>query len=282
MIRLVNAELLKLRRRWASYVVLGVLLGLMALVYLLIGLTSRGSEVSDQVLRFPGAYSVINQFVFGLGSLLAVSYAAAVGGADWNWGVLRVIVARGEGRSRYVLAKYVGVAIACAIGVVIAYTVGVVLTMLSASLAGGSAGDPFAGGGGATMLRSVGYGTFVLLERAAIGFAVAMLMRSQVAGVVVGIVLYLGESILSTILVVINLRGEGLARLQVQDTQWFQFLPFSIGDSVLSAAAPSIGNDVSSMLLQPVSLGVAVAATAVYLVLALGVAMLATERAEIA
>ncbi len=282
MIRLVNAELLKLRRRWASYVVLGVLLGLMALVYLLIGLTSRGSEVSDQVLRFPGAYSVINQFVFGLGSLLAVSYAAAVGGADWNWGVLRVIVARGEGRSRYVLAKYIGVAIACAIGVVIAYTVGVVLTMLSASLAGGSAGDPFAGGGGATMLRSVGYGTFVLLERAAIGFAVAMLMRSQVAGVVVGIVLYLGESILSTILVVINLRGEGLARLQVQDTQWFQFLPFSIGDSVLSAAAPSIGNDVSSMLLQPVSLGVAVAATAVYLVLALGVAMLATERAEIA
>ena len=282
MIRLVNAELLKLRRRWASYVVLGVLLGLMALVYLLIGLTSRGSEVSDQVLRFPGAYSVINQFVFGLGSLLAVSYAAAVGGADWNWGALRVIVARGEGRSRYVLAKYVGVAIACAIGVVIAYTVGVVLTMLSASLAGGSAGDPFAGGGGATMLRSVGYGTFVLLERAAIGFAVAMLMRSQVAGVVVGIVLYLGESILSTILVVINLRGEGLARLQVQDTQWFQFLPFSIGDSVLSAAAPSIGNDVSSMLLQPVSLGVAVAATAVYLVLALGVAMVATERAEIA
>ena len=282
MIRLVNAELLKLRRRWASYVVLGVLLGLMALVYLLIGLTSRGSEVSDQVLRFPGAYSVINQFVFGLGSLLAVSYAAAVGGADWNWGVLRVIVARGEGRSRYVLAKFIGVAIACAIGVVIAYTVGVVLTMLSASLAGGSAGDPFAGGGGATMLRSVGYGTFVLLERAAIGFAVAMLMRSQVAGVVVGIVLYLGESILSTILVVINLRGEGLARLQVQDTQWFQFLPFSIGDSVLSAAAPSIGNDVSSMLLQPVSLGVAVAATAVYLVLALGVAMLATERAEIA
>ena len=282
MIRLVNAELLKLRRRWASYVVLGVLLGLMALVYLLIGLTSRGSEVSDQVLRFPGAYSVINQFVFGLGSLLAVSYAAAVGGADWNWGVLRVIVARGEGRSRYVLAKYIGVAIASAIGVVIAYTVWVVLTMLSASLAGGSAGDPFAGGGGATMLRSVGYGTFVLLERAAIGFAVAMLMRSQVAGVVVGIVLYLGESILSTILVVINLRGEGLARLQVQDTQWFQFLPFSIGDSVLSAAAPSIGNDVSSMLLQPVSLGVAVAATAVYLVLALGVAMLATERAEIA
>jgi len=40
--------------------------------------------------------------------------------------------------------------------------------------------------------------------------------------------------------------------------------------------------NVSSMLLRPVSLGVAVAATAVYLVLALGVAMLATERAEIA
>lgn len=229
-----------------------------------------------------GAYSVINQFVFGLGSLLAVSYAAAVGGADWNWGVLRVIVARGEGRSRYILAKFIGIALACTIGVVIAYVAGILLTMLSASLAGGSAGDPFASNGGGTLARSVGYGTFVLLERAAIGFAVAMIMRSQVAGVVVGIVLYLGESILSTILVVINLRGDGLSGLQTQDTQWFQFLPFSIGDSVLSAAAPSIGNDVSSMLLQPVALGTALAVTAVYLVVALGVAMLATERAEIA
>ncbi len=285
MIRLLGAELLKLRRRWASYVVLGVLLLLMLLVYVLIGLTSErgGGVATNLVIRFPSAYAVIDQFIFGLGSLLAVSYAAAIGGADWNWGVLRVIVARGEGRSRYILAKFLGLAIACTVGVLIAYATGILLTFVGAALAGSSAGDPFAGDGTTTLARSLVYGTFVLLQRAAIGFAVAVLLRSQVAGVVVGIVLYIGESILSTVLVAITFGGSALRGLPTtHDSQWFQFLPFSIGDSVLSAASASVGGDLSRMLLEPVATGTAAAATAVYLVLALAVAMIATERAEIA
>jgi ABC-type transport system involved in multi-copper enzyme maturation permease subunit len=286
MTRLLGAELLKLRRRWASYVVLGVLLVLMTLVYVLIGLTSPrgGGLAANLVIRFPSAYAVINQFIFGLGSLLAVSYAAAIGGADWNWGVLRVIIARGEGRSRYIALKFLGLAIACTIGVLIAYAAGIALTFLGAALAGSSPGDPLAGEGAATLVRSLVFGTFVLLERAAIGFAVAVLLRSQVAGVVVGIVLYIGESILATILVAISFGGSALRGLDTtHDSQWFQFLPFSIGDSVLAAATPaSISGDISRMLLEPVALAPAALAVAVYLVGALILAMAATERAEIA
>ena len=285
MMRLLGAELLKLRRRWASYVVLGVLLVLMTLVYVLIGLTSPrgGGLAANLVIRFPSAYAVINQFIFGLGSLLAVSYAAAIGGADWNWGVLRVIVARGEGRSRYIAVKFLGLAIACTVGVLIAYAAGIALTFLGAALAGSSAGDPLAGEGTATLVRSLVFGTFVLLQRAAIGFAVAVLLRSQVAGVVVGIVLYIGESILSTVLVAISFGGSAFRSLETHDSQWFQFLPFSIGDSVLSAAtSSSASGDLSRMLLEPVALGAAAFAVGVYLVGALVVAMVATERAEIA
>jgi len=285
MMRLLGAELLKLRRRWASYVVLGVLLVLMTLVYVLIGLTSPrgGGLAANLVIRFPSAYAVINQFIFGLGSLLAVSYAAAIGGADWNWGVLRVIVARGEGRSRYIAVKFLGLAIACTVGVLIAYAAGIALTFLGAALAGSSAGDPLAGEGTATLVRSLVFGTFVLLQRAAIGFAVAVLLRSQVAGVVVGIVLYIGESILSTVLVAISFGGSAFRSLETHDSQWFQFLPFSIGDSVLSAAtSSSASGDLSRMLLEPVALGAAAFAVAVYLVGALILAMAATERAEIA
>jgi hypothetical protein len=285
MTRLLGAELLKLRRRWASYVVLGVLLVLMTLVYVLIGLTSPrgGGLASNLIIRFPSAYAVINQFIFGLGSLLALSYAAAIGGADWNWGVLRVIVARGEGRSRYIAIKFLGLAIACTLGVLIAYACGIVLTFLGAALAGSSPGDPLAGEGATTLVRSLVFGTFVLLERAAIGFAVAVLLRSQVAGVVVGIVLYIGESILSTVLIAISFGGSAFRGIETHDSQWFQFLPFSIGDSVLSAAAPSsISGDIGRMLLEPVALGPAALAVAVYLVGALVIAMIATERAEIA
>jgi len=285
MIGLVNAELLKLRRRWASYVVLLVLLVLMTLVYVLIGLTSPrgGGMVTNLVIQFPSAYAVINQFIFGLGSLLAVSYAAAIGGADWNWGVLRVIVARGEGRSRYIFAKFLGIAIACTIGVLIAYAAGIVLTFLGAALAGTSAGDPLAGAGGTTLLHSLVSGVFVLLQRAAIGFAVAVLLRSQVAGVVVGIVLYIGENILSTILLAITFGSSVLSGLDTHGSQWFQFLPFSIGDSVLSAATPSsISGDLSRAALEPVALVPAALAVGLYLLGALVVAMVATERAEIA
>lgn len=283
MIRLVGAELLKLRRRWASYVVLGVLVGLMALVYLLIGaLSSRDGGVgTNLILRFPQAYGVVNQFVFGLGSLLAVAYAAAIGGADWNWGVLRVVVARGEGRSRYVLAKAVGIAIVLVIGALIAYAAGVAFTLGAAQIAGASAGAPFGASGTDALWKSLVFGVFVLLQRAAIGYAVAVLTRSQVAGVVVGIILFLGESILSTILTVLTFGGSILSA-EPRDTQWFQYLPFSIGDSVLGAAAPSLPGDAGDLLLAPVSLGQGLVVTGAYLVAALLIAAIATERAEIA
>lgn len=284
MIRLVGAELLKLRRRWASYVVLGVLVGLMALIYLLIGLVSRdggGSTGAGLVLRFPDAYGVINQFVFGLGSLLAVAYAAAIGGADWTWGVLRVVVARGEGRSRYILAKAFGIAIMLVLGTLLAYAAGVALTFVAAGLAGVSAGTALGTVGTETLWKSLALGTFVLLQRAAIGYAVAVLTRSQVAGVVVGIILYLGESILATVLTVMTI-GRGFTGAVQHDTQWFQYLPFSIGDSVMNAAAASLPGDLSDALLRPVPLEPALVATALYLVAALAIAALATERAEIA
>jgi hypothetical protein len=130
---------------------------------------------------------------------------------------------------------------------------------------------------------SLALGTFVLLQRAAIGYAVAVLTRSQVAGVVVGIILFLGESILATILTVMSIgRGFSGGGLVQRETQWYQYLPFSIGDSVLSAAASSLPGDLSEALLRPVPLEQAVIVTGVYLVVALAVAALATERAEIA
>ncbi|MEA2623262.1 MAG: type transport system permease protein [Chloroflexota bacterium] len=283
MIGMVRAELLKIRRRWASYIVLGVLIGLMALIFLLAAaLGGRGRGGDDLVARFPLAYGVINQFVFGLGSLLAVAYAAAVAGADWSWGIMRVVVARGEGRGRYIVAKAVGFGIALFVGVLIAYLAGILLTYISAAIADTSAGDPVAGSGLSTLFRSIGYGFLVLAQRAAIGFAVAIVLRSQLAGVVIGIVLYIGEQILSGILIFASVRqlqstGGGLDTL---GTQWYQFLPFSIGDSVISAGA-SIPSANANSLLQPVPLPSALAATAIYLVIAIGIAALVTRRAEI-
>ncbi len=279
--RLLAAETLKLRRRWASYLVLGILIGLMALIYLLIGsMAGGGPSGASAVLRFPNSYGFINQFVFGLGSLLAVAYAAAIAGADWNWGVFRVIVARGESRTRYVIIKFLAVAIFLVMGILIAYAAGIALTLLAGTMSGAAVGDPLSRGGAEDLARSLGFGSLVVAERAAIGFAVAMLLRSQLAGVVTGIVLFIGEQILATVILFTTLSGTGFGGdLGPIGPEWFQFLPFSIGDSVLSEA-PSIGDGPES-LLNPVPLELGIVVTLLYLLGSLLVAAVSAERSQI-
>ena len=208
------------------------------------------------------------------------------GGADWNWGVIRVVIARGESRGGYILVKALGIAIALFIAVLIAYLAGIVLTYVAAALAHTQAGNPFSSGSLERLVRTIATGYLVLIERAAIGFGVAVLLRSQLAGVVVGIVLYIGETILAGVLLAITLSsrfgGPGISRrgLDTIGTQWFQFLPFNIGNSVLNSGATS-PNDITSALLQPVELNLALLVTVVYLVVALAIAVITTERAEI-
>jgi len=280
--RLVRAELLKLRRRWATYIVLGIVMVLMAVVYLLIGLLGGGSRsgAAGMVTGFPAAYGIINQFVFGLGSLLAVAYAAAIVGADWSFGVMRVFIARGESRTRYVLAKAIGLAIVLAVGVVVAYAVGMALSALASTLLGQPIGQPFGERGLHDLTLSLLLGGYVLIQRAALGFAVAMVLRSQLAGVVVGIVLFIAEPILSAILFALSVGGNLRQALDAPDVQWYQFLPFSIGDSAIAAASTT--SDTGGFQFTPVPLETALVAVSIYLVVSVGVAMLSLRRAEVA
>jgi ABC-type transport system involved in multi-copper enzyme maturation permease subunit len=284
-VRMLSAELLALRQRAATYVVLAVLLVVMALIYLIVGLTQIGDTTSpaNQLLRFPGAYAGIAQMVFGLGGLLGVVYAAAVAGADWNWGIPRLVIGRGESRLVYVLAKAAAVAIVLAIGVLIAYAAGIGLVYVAAALSGQAAGSPFAGSGPADLVESLALGYPVLLERSAIAFAVAVLLRSQLAGIVVGIVLYIGEGILRSILLGLALAQRGLRDLEPFGPEWYQYLPFSIGDSLLTRIGDGASTDrgFEGFFLRPVPLEVAFAGVALYLLAAMGIAIVSVWRAEI-
>jgi ABC-type transport system involved in multi-copper enzyme maturation permease subunit len=289
-VRLIAAELLAMRKRAATYVVLGVLLAVMALIFILAGLTGGGDDGPGlaQVLTFPNAYSLLGQFVFGLGSLMAVAYAAAIAGGDWNWGIPRLVISRGESRIAYVLAKAAALAIVLAIGVVIAYVVGIVLVFAAAALSGTSAGNPVGGGSLEQLVESFALGYPVLLERAAIAFAVAILLRSQLAGIVIGIVLYIGEGIAAAILFAVSFGarfGSG-SGFEPVGPEWYQYLPFSVGDSVLAEIGPEQlpggGGGFEDLLLRPVPFEVAVASVAVYGIVAIAIAVYAVWRAEIA
>ncbi len=63
--------------------------------------------------------------------------------------------------------------------------------------------------------------------------------------------------------------------------QWFQFLPFSIGNEVFAHASRLPGEDLASNLQTAVGLETAIIAVAIYLVLAVGVAVVSVERSQI-
>ena len=291
--RLVRAELLKLQKRTATYVVLGVVLVIMAVIYLIVGLTPRSPVVDPaaDVLTFPSAFRTLGRFVFGMGSLLAVAYAAAFVGADWSWGVLRNFVSRGESRALYILAKAAGLAVVFAIGVLIIYLVGVVLVYLASAMRGAGPGDPFSPSSVRQLVDSLLLGYPVLLERAAIGFAVAVLLKSQLAGVIVGIVLFIGEGILSTIMLSISLFSRFAGGfdpdpgpdLEPFGPEWYQYLPFSVGDSLISPATstPSFEGGIASFFLRSVPIEQALVVVLLYLAGALALSVFALHRQEI-
>lgn len=288
--RLIRAELLKIRRRQVTYVTFIVLIVLMVLIYLLTG-AAYNNPLSGGLIEFPGAYSVISQFAFAFGGLLAMVFAAAFVGADWNWGVLRTVIARGESRASYLLAKAAALAIVLGIALVIVFLFGIALTYLQGATAGVAVASPLRGRGLLDLADWLVFGFPVLLQRAALGFAVAAIMRSQLAGAVVGIVLFLGESLVTTILTVLTLAaqfgpGGGFGAQDPVDPQWYQFLPISIGGNVLNQLPGGGGltgeGGIQNLLIEPVPIPIAMVGVFAYLIASLAIAIFALRRQEIA
>lgn len=287
--RLIRAELLKARRRQVTWVLLIVALVLMGVTFMLVGLGLQFTEL----LEFPSMYSIIGQFAFGLGGLFAVVYAAAFVGADWNWGVLRNVVARGESRAGYLLAKAIALAILLAIAALIIFALGIVMVYVIGFLYHVPVASPLRGRGLQDLADNLVLGYPVLLQRAALGFAVAVLLRSQLAGAVIGIALYVGEAILTTVLTGIavaqqfgNLIGAG--GFQPIGPEWFQFLPISVGGNVLnglpggsSAAGVAAGGGLEQIFLRSVPLDLALPSVLIYLAASIAIGVFALQRQEI-
>ncbi len=264
--RIFLASFRKLVRRPATWVTMLLLIGLLVLVYLAVGATAKeaasrpGGQNALLLLTFPGAYLLVLSFILGLGGLLAVIYGAAIAGSEWSWGMLKVAVARGEGRSRYMLLSFLAIAVMAGVGLVIAFAIGVVAALAGAGLAGVSTGGLGDGPTLQALPEQLARGWIAIIEEAALGFAVATIARSQLAGVGVGIALYFGEQ---------------FAGLFLPDI--VKYLPFQAASAVVA-----VGENVSSQqIVRSLEPNTALIVVAAWLIGALLVASLVTERAEI-
>jgi hypothetical protein len=270
--RLLIAGLRKLVRRPATYVTFGLLVALLALILLAVGATAGrpeagpGSQAALLLVTFPGAYAIVLSFILGLGGLFAVIYGAAVAGSEWTWGTLKAAVARGESRSRYQLLSFAAIAVMVGLGLLVAFGVGVLVAAIAAAIAGVSTagiGDTATLG---TLPEMIGRGWIGMIEQGALGFAIATLARSQLAGIGVGIAVYFGE---------------GFASIFLPDI--VKYLPFDAASAVVATPTGSGGfgggnGGPVSVALEP---NVALLVVAAWLIGALIVTAFFTERAEI-
>jgi uncharacterized membrane protein YidH (DUF202 family) len=266
--RLFFSGLRKLVRRPATWVTAGLLIGLLVLIIVAVGATANGRAVrangaeAKLLVTFPGAYDRILQFITGLGGLFAVIYGAAIAGSEWSWGTLKSAVARGESRVRYMLLTFASIGLMIAIGIVIAFVVAVVADIIGANLAGISTsglGDTATLGGLPERLLK---GWVAVMEEAALGFTIATLARSQLAGIGAGIAFYFGESFASIFLPDI-----------------VKYMPFSVANAALSSGSASVGSGGSVIATLPPD--EALLLVFVWLIASLFVVALFSDRAEI-
>ena len=268
---LLRVSLLKLRRRPATWIVFAILAGLIALVFLSLGLTagSMDASMTDELqirvlLDFPTAYTIVAGFVLAFGGLLGVAYGAAVIGADWAWGTIRAIVARGEHRVRYTLVTFLAITIVIAVGVVFANVIGFGSAIVAAEMAGldtAGATDPDTL---ATLPELVARSWLGVTQAAAIGFAIAMLFKSQLAGIGAGLAFYFAEQFLQLV--------PGLRDILV-------YGPFSVSGAVINTTDQFDSDNFGEF---PVlDADTALVWSIGYLVVALAIASLSAWRAQI-
>ena len=161
------------------------------------------------------------------------------------------------------LTTYAGIAVLAGIGMLIAFAVGVIVTFLAAKLAGvstdGITDTSIFGNLPEQFLR----GWYGLVELGAVGFTIATLARSQLAGVGAGIGIYFAGT---------------FAGLFLPDV--VKYMPFAAADSLIvtDSAASGAASGQSLARLDP---NTALVVVGLWLVASLAVTALFTERAEI-
>jgi hypothetical protein len=273
--RLFISGLRKLVRRPATFVTFGLLVGLLVLIVLAVGATANSNmgtgsgpnngAAAKELVTFPGAYNRMLEFILGLGGLFAMTYGAAIAGSEWSWGTLKSAVARGESRVRYMLLSFGSIGLMIGIGLALAFGISVVAAIVGANLAGVSTsglGDTATIG---QLPQHLLKGWFAVVEEAALGFTIATLARSQLAGIGAGIAFYFGETFASIFLPDI-----------------VKYMPFSVANASVSTGSGSgFGGGGGAAATAALPADQALVMVAIWLVGSLLVAALYSDRAEI-
>ncbi len=200
MISSFRAELLKLRKRpavWVLLLVLVVLVSVMGyflsyLFYLTMAAGKVSSDVPpshylDQLLpsglaRTPVAFVTYGDYAIG------VVLGALVAGSEYEWGTLKTVLTQRPRRASMYLAKLLAVVVVVAGMVVVVFAFGAVCSLVITYLAGpGTSTHAVSWPGLGSVLKGMGAEWLILSMWASMGLMFAVLFRSPGLGIGLGI-----------------------------------------------------------------------------------------------
>lgn len=191
-----SAELLKLRKRPATWVLGAILVIGLLLLYGLLYVGLKASEASTdpnaqagvadlrEILLPEGALSFVLGLLATLGGPVALILGALVAGSEYGWGTMKTIITQRVTRLGVLSGKVLGLAVVLVIFSILMFLVALVSSFLVAQIEGLSTNFPsfveILGGFAAALL--------IMAAWAALGFGLASVFRSTALAIGLGLI----------------------------------------------------------------------------------------------
>jgi ABC-type transport system involved in multi-copper enzyme maturation permease subunit len=212
--RLMAGEFFKLRKRMMTWILAGLIVGLIILLYSILWSVSAraggyidedlGRRIQYQELRrgiflqagVPFALQIIAQF----GSLLAVIFAAGAAGSEYSWGTVRLMATASSGRLRLIAARFIVTCALVAIGTLLAVSVALAYSAVITTYYGGADFSFLTASFLKEQFLSWARTIYVMFPFVALAFAAAIIGRSTLAGVGVGLAVTFLEPLIGSLM----------------------------------------------------------------------------------
>lgn len=208
MTRLIGAELFKLRKRNMSWILLSVLVGMTVLLHLLLfaisrltipGATPREMGTLQTLLGLRLAIPFELFILTTFGAVLAVVLTASTVGNEYNWRTIRIALISSESRLRFLSAKVISSLILILIGMLAGLVTGLIMSLITTAVGGNPFDFSFITGSYLwTQFLQFWRTFFMILPFTMLGFLFAVIGRSAMPGIAIGVGVLFLEPLITT------------------------------------------------------------------------------------